>query len=381
MNLNKEKWNTYRFDSFVENISERVKPTESDSTIYVGLEHLDSDKIKITRWDKPEVVKGVKLKFYKGDIIFGKRRAYQRKAGIAKMDGICSAHSMVLRAKKETISDFLIFFIHSNSFMNRAMEISEGSLSPTIKWKTLAKQEFKLPPKDEQKKILCTLLTLEKQIEQTEDQEKNLLQTKRQLLRTLFSDKQKFGSYLTFDNYQTIYFGEVSQHISKRVDPALTDLKVYVGLEHLDPDNIMIERHGTPSEVKGTKLLVCKDDVIFGKRRAYQRKVAVSHFEGICSAHSMVLRAKEDAIKKDFLPYFMQSDVFMDRAVQISEGSLSPTIKWKVLEKQKFSIPKKEFQEKLTVLFKNCDKLIYELKKQTATLKELKQNLLDEILG
>nr|CBX27279.1 hypothetical protein N47_I06990 [uncultured Desulfobacterium sp.] len=42
----------------------------------------------------------------------------------------------------------------------------------------------------------------------------------------------------------------------------------------------------------------------------------------------------------------MQSDVFMNRAVQISESSLSPTIKWKILALQEFILPKKEKQKK-----------------------------------
>ena len=71
----------------------------------------------------------------------------------------------------------------------------------------------------------------------------------------------------------------------------------------------------------------------------------------------------------------------MERAIQISEGSLSPTIKWKVLEKQEFLLPKIEFQDKLIKIFKQFDKLIYDYRDQNKTLKNLKQKLLDEILG
>src|SRR5207248_1907236 len=113
----------------------------------------------------------------------------------------------------------------------------------------------------------------------------------------------------------------------------------YVGLEHLDPESLKIRRWGTPNEVEATKLRFKPGDIIFGRRRAYQRKLAVADFEGICSAHAMVLRAREDTVLKDFLPYFMQSDLFFDRALQISVGSLSPTINWSVLARQEFVIP------------------------------------------
>jgi type I restriction enzyme, S subunit len=145
---------TYRFDQIAISVTDRVQPAETDLEYYVGLEHLDPESLKIRRWGSPSDVKGQKLLFRKGDIIFAKRRAYQRKLGVAEFDGICSAHAMVLRPKTDVITaEFLPFFLQSDLFMNRAIEISVGSLSPTINWRTLAEQEFPLPPIDEQCRI------------------------------------------------------------------------------------------------------------------------------------------------------------------------------------------------------------------------------------
>ena len=72
-----------------------------------------------------------------------------------------------------------------------------------------------------------------------------------------------------------------------------------------------------------------KGDVLFGKRRAYQKKVAISPIDGVFSAHGMVLRPKEDVICKEFLPFFISSDYFLNEAIRISVGGLSPTINWK----------------------------------------------------
>lgn len=383
MNLKKEIWRDSEFGEIVQNINVHDKnPLTNGIYRFISLDHIDSGNFKLTRWGDLNTESTTFTKvFGSGDTLFGKRRSYLKKVAQADFDGICSGDILVFRSKNGFPSDLIPFIVASDRFINYAVSTSAGSLSPRTKWKDLANFQFKLPPKDEQEKILSLFLTLEKQIEQTEEQEKNLLQTKRQLLNELFSEKGEFGDYLTSDNYESVSFGELAQNMSKRVEPSQTDLKVYVGLEHLDPDNLRIERQGVPDDVKGVKLLIWKGDIIFGKRRAYQRKVAVSHFDGICSAHSMVLRAKEKAVNKEFLPFFMQSDVFMNRAIQISEGSLSPTIKWKVLEKQDFSIPKIEFQEKLTDLFKQFDKLIYQLREQNQTLKKLKHQLLDEILG
>lgn len=149
-------WKVWRFEQIATNVNTRIEnPSESGMEHYVGLEHLDTDSLKIRRWGSPDDVEATKLMFKKGDIIFGRRRAYQRKLGVAEFDGICSAHAMVLRAKSEVVHpEFLPFFMQSDLFMNRAIEISVGSLSPTINWKTMAVQEFALPSLAEQVRLI-----------------------------------------------------------------------------------------------------------------------------------------------------------------------------------------------------------------------------------
>lgn len=151
----KPGWKLWRFDQLATNVNVRIdNPSESGMEHYVGLEHLDPDSLRIRRWGSPDDVEATKLAFKTGDIIFGRRRAYQRKLGVAEFDGICSAHAMVLRARPEVVlPEFLPFFMQSDPFMNRAVEISVGSLSPTINWKTLASQEFALPSLEEQLRI------------------------------------------------------------------------------------------------------------------------------------------------------------------------------------------------------------------------------------
>lgn len=274
---------------------------------------------------------------------------------------------------------YLAYWLHAN--LDLLKSLSSGTTFKEISKTNIRNIKIPLPPLVEQKRIAALFQAFDDAIEQTEAQEKNLRELKRQLLNDLFNIEVNFGSYLKGNDYTTIKFQDIAENISERVEPNETNLEIYVGLEHIDSDNLRIERTGKPSDVKGTKLKVYKGDIIFGKRRAYLRKVAVSHFDGICSAHSMVLRAINENIEKEFLPFFMQSDYFMDRAVQISEGSLSPTIKWKVLGRQEFKIPIKNKQDKLVSLFSQIDTNVIQIRDFRSSLKNLKQNLLDEILG
>ena len=166
LHIDKTHWKKYRFDEMVQNVSERVEPSQTDLDMYVGLEHIDPDTLHLSRHGHPSDVEGTKLRFYKGDIIFGRRRAYQRKTALATTDGICSAHAMVVRAKEAVVDPmFLPFLFHSKNFIDMAITISVGGLSPTINWKDIAKQEFLLPPKAEQKRLAELLWAADEVVE------------------------------------------------------------------------------------------------------------------------------------------------------------------------------------------------------------------------
>jgi restriction endonuclease S subunit len=164
--FDRSRWQRLRFGEFAKSINERVDPSEAAEDVYVGLEHLDPESLHIRRWGKGSDVIGTKLRFQKGDNIFGRRRAYQRKLAVAEFDGICSAHAMVVRATPGIIlPEFLPFLMMSDRFMNRAVEISVGSLSPTINWKTLKQEEFALPPLDQQRRIAEILWAVDQSFE------------------------------------------------------------------------------------------------------------------------------------------------------------------------------------------------------------------------
>lgn len=160
--FSRKGWARVRFGDMVENVNERVEPADAAEEIYVGLDDLNTGCLHIRRWGKGSDVIGTKLRFRKGDVIFGRRRAYQRKLAVAEVDGICSAHAMVVRAKPERVLPvFLPFLMMSDRFMARAVEISVGSLSPTINWTTLKLEEFDLPPRDQQQRLAEMLWTID----------------------------------------------------------------------------------------------------------------------------------------------------------------------------------------------------------------------------
>ena len=63
----------FKFGDLVYNITEKASPIPGDEELYIGLEHLDSGSLKVSRWGSKVVLTGDKLKMQKGDILFGRR--------------------------------------------------------------------------------------------------------------------------------------------------------------------------------------------------------------------------------------------------------------------------------------------------------------------
>ena len=122
-----------------------------------------------------------------------------------------------------------------------------------------------------------------------------------------------------------------------------------VGLEHLVPGEVRLSNWEDNAQNTFTKLFK-KGHILFGRRRAYQKKASVAEFEGKCSGDITVIEAKEGVINKDLLPFIIQNEEFFDFAVSKSAGSLSPRVKWSHLKEYEFALPDREEQDKLAEL-------------------------------
>lgn len=147
-------WRIVRFGDVVRNVNVTVDPEESGLDRYVGLDHLDPESLHIKRWGPVADGTTFTRKFVPGQVLFGKRRAYQRTAAVAEFEGICSGDILVFEpANGELIPELLPFIVQSDGFFNHAFDTSTGSRSPRTRWQDLANYEFPLPPRDEQRRI------------------------------------------------------------------------------------------------------------------------------------------------------------------------------------------------------------------------------------
>ena len=124
----------------------------------VGLEHLDPGEVELAHWDEGVETTFTKA-FSKGQVLFGRRRAYLRKAAVAPFDGICSGDITVIAPKDNLSPRLLPFIIQNDALFEHAVTNSAGSLSPRVKWRSLSQFEFELPSIAKQEDLADILWT------------------------------------------------------------------------------------------------------------------------------------------------------------------------------------------------------------------------------
>ena len=155
----------------------------------VGLEHLIPEEITLTAWDEGSENTFTKM-FRKGNVLFGRRRAYLKKAAVAPFDGICSGDITVIEAKPDRIlPELLPFIIQNDALFDFAVGKSAGSLSPRVKWEHLKNYEFELPDMDKQRELASLLWAMD----DTKKSYQKLIAATDELVKSQFMEQ--FGDF------------------------------------------------------------------------------------------------------------------------------------------------------------------------------------------
>lgn len=374
-------WKVWRFDQMATNVNDRIdNPSESGMEHYVGLEHLDSDSLKIRRWGTPDDVEATKLMFKKGDIIFGRRRAYQRKLGVAEFDGICSAHAMVLRAKPEVVlPEFLPFFMQSDLFMQRAVEISVGSLSPTINWKTMAVQEFLLPPIDEQLRLVDLL----RAVDRTCESHQEVGGFADQLVRALLADvlSREWPVVALGSGVQETQYGLSLNAGSDGQYPMLRMMNIEDGL-CVENDIKYVDL----SEKDFETYRLVDGDVLFNRTNSYELvgRTGVYELEGdhVFASYLVRIKTVPEKLEPKFLALYLNSDFGRRQVLAYATKAVSQAnVNASNLLRVRLPLPPLEVQKHLLEEIACAKSAERAAMVRRSSAEEMKKQLLAEIAG
>jgi len=351
----------YRFDQIAVNVKEKKKPVEEDKRYYIGLEHLNSGSLRVSRWGADVAPKGEKLLMQKGDVLFGKRRAYQKKVAIAPFDGIFSAHGMVLRPNEEIVDkDFFPMFISSDYFLDAANALSVGSLSPTINWRDLARAEFELPPMEKQRELGQLLWVME----DAKVEYQRLLAVTEELVKSRFVEM--FGDPVTNPmGWEIATIGEIATDVKYGTSAKASDTGKY---KYLRMNNLTYDGGLDLSDLKYIdvsddeleKYVVRKGDILFNRTNSTELvgKTALFDFGEDMVIAGYIIRVRlQEKISPVFFTRFMNLEQMKTQLRTMAKGAVNQAnINAQEMKSIKVYLPPLALQNEFATFVEQTDK-------------------------
>lgn len=351
----------------------------------VGLEHLTPSNVTLSSWSD-DTNNSFTKEFSKGDVLFGRRRAYLKKAAVAPFDGICSGDITVIRAIKDKVDPNLLpFIIQNDFFFDFAVGKSAGSLSPRVKWTHLKEFTIELPSMPKQSKMAETLWS----INETKNAYEELINKTDELVKSqfieMFGDQKEnpknftvstlgeccdFYSGTGFPNkYQgnsngTFPFYKVGD-ISRNVQNGkirLVDCENYI-----EQDLVYV--------IKGS--IIPENTVVFAKigeaLKLNRRALTVCN----CLIDNNAMGIKPGPLLD--VMYFYQFMTLLDMG-EFAGTTTMPSVRKSTLEKVQILIPDKERQEEFSLMRKQSDKSKFALQEAVKNLDALSKKIIAENL-
>lgn len=383
----KDGWQIVKFGDIAKEVKSTTKdPAKDGLEFYVGLEHLDPQSLRIARKgiiaeNNPSFTR----RFSAGQILFGKRRCYQKKAAVADFEGICSGDIIVMDAiPKKIIPSLLPFIIQSDAFFDWAEKTSSGSLSPRTKWKSLAEFEFPLPPIERQKEILEVL----EKLEEISLKNESLIHNSDFLFRLLLQDKTyQIGNdkhKSTISQIATVVNSPVDKK-TKKGQPIVklcNYMDVYNNREITSDIEFM---NATASQNEIDKFTLRKGDVVVTKDSETPDDIGVPTFiaedipDLVCGYHLAIIRPNK-AVSGKYLSYVLSSPKARHDFIPYAQGMTRFGLSSDAYKKIKIHCPSVDEQSKICSALDLLQGTIDRLKKQAQKYNTQKRLILQELL-
>ena len=378
----------YRFDQIAINSIEKKKPVEEDRFTYIGLEHLDSGSLTVSRYGSDVAPVGEKLIMRKGDVLFGKRRAYQKKVAIAPFDGIFSAHGMVLRPREEVVDKgFFPLFISSDYFLNAAIQISVGSLSPTINWKDLRELEFELPDLETQRKLSDVLWA----IINTAEAYKRLIAVSDELVKSQFI--AEFGDPL--NNTRGLPAHQLSEYITFLTSGSRGWAKFhseegewFITIKNVKDCKISLDEVQCitpPQNAEADRTRLKEGDLLIsitadlGRTGVVTKEIA-DHGAYI-NQHLTCIRLNKTVLNPLYVAYFMESDAGKKQFFEKNLSSVKAGLNFDSIRTLRLLVPPMVDQERFISFVRQLDKSKHSAQKALEDLQATQKALIRKYLG
>ena len=315
-------------------------------------------EIRLKEWSEDTNTTFTKA-FHKGQVLFGRRRAYLKKAAVAPVDGICSGDITVISAKQDKIlPELLPFVIQNDDFFDFAVGKSAGSLSPRVKWSRLKEYEFTLPSLPQQRKLAKLLWSFVDAKEAYED----LIRQTDELVKSQFIEM----------------FGPIDQESHWKRVPWKKVLNIINGKDYkkVPCDKGTYPVYGTGGEMARVDEYLCPENsVLVGRKGTIDHPLLVKEkFWNVDTAFGLV---PNENLNYEYLYWFcLQFDFW-----SINKGTTLPSTTKADLEKIEINVPPVELQNQFATIVHQSDKSKFELNEAIKDLDAMYKRIIKDNLG
>jgi type I restriction enzyme S subunit len=380
-----EGWRIVKFGDVAQEVKVSTKdPLGEGIERYIGLEHINPESLRLTRYgliaeDNPTFTK----KFSTGDILFGRRRAYLKKAAVADFDGICSGDITVIASKgNDLVPDLLPFIVQSEPFFDWAIKHSAGGLSPRTKFKSLAEFEFPLPPRSRQEEMLEVYFRIENSLSKNKLGQEATLKAK----NILFHD---FASKSSGD--KTVVLGDCLLRTPEYGAnmPAIELSKntyKYIRITDINSDGSLDQSVAAGAvRNKNDKYLLDTDDILIARTGATVGKPFLYNFErhgeAIFAGYLLRLRFEHSKMLPQYFKHYTDTKRYWHWVEINARGAAQPNINAKQLEKIKLMDVSVNDQLSICKSLNAFYKEYEELKDAEAKIVSLRKNYTNQYLN
>ena len=350
----------------------------------VGLEHLTPEEVTLTAWDEDSDNTFTKV-FRKGNVLFGRRRAYLRKAAVAPFDGICSGDITVIEAIPDRIlPELLPFIIQNDGLFSFAVGKSAGSLSPRVKWEHLKNYEFELPSMDRQRELAELLWAMDT----TKKSYQKLIAATDELVKSQFMEmfgdpvtNEKGWPIVRLDSVADIRIGPFGSLLHK--EDYIEGGHALVNPSHIIDGKIVPDQELTVSDEKYNLLSTYqleKGDVVLGRRGEMGRCAVVTVSGMLCGTGSMIIRPN-GKIRPYFLQRMLASPSFRKVIENKAVGVTMMNINVPIVSSLMLPLLPASLQDEYIAFVQQSDKSKFELEQTLAELNATYKRIIAENLG
>lgn len=182
------------------------------------------------------------------------------------------------------------------------------------------------------------------------------------------------------EEWEAKKFGELATPRKERVDPKRNGESVFcIELEHIEQGTGHLIGSTETTRNSSLKSVFYKDDVLFGKLRAYLKKYWKADRDGVCSTEIWALISKSGITTPSFVFQIIKVDSFIELA-SLAYGTHMPRSDWRLVKEYPVALPTKKEQEAIAGALSDADTYIAALEQVIAKKQAIKQGAMQDLL-